>query len=199
MKSEEPKRDELLNEPLREHSFDGIHEFDNRLPNWWLGTLYIMILISIIYWFSWFSTHIAKSDAARLEENMAELEAKRLAAAGDISEETLWKMSQNVNFVNQGKVVFEANCAQCHLSNLRGKEEGGIGESLADSAWLYGNTAMYVYHIAQKGSPNIQSGMVSWESQLGPQRISEVVAYILSHHDQGTMTQDPVKYPEIIF
>ena len=37
-------------DPLRPHSFDGIHEYDKRLPNWWLWTLYGAIIYSAIYW-----------------------------------------------------------------------------------------------------------------------------------------------------
>ena len=40
---------------VREHSFDGIQEYDNRLPNWWLAILYGSIVFSLIYWI-WFHT-----------------------------------------------------------------------------------------------------------------------------------------------
>jgi cytochrome c oxidase cbb3-type subunit 3 len=39
------------NQPvLRPHEFDGIQEYDQRLPNWWLATLYIAILWAFFSW-----------------------------------------------------------------------------------------------------------------------------------------------------
>ena len=45
--SSEMKKNEII---LRDHTYDGIEEYDQKLPNWWLFTLYIMIVAFVIFW-----------------------------------------------------------------------------------------------------------------------------------------------------
>lgn len=52
--NEETKRGSYAREKgevvLREHEFDGIQEYDQKLPNWWLFTFYIAIVWFLVHW-----------------------------------------------------------------------------------------------------------------------------------------------------
>ena len=66
---------------LTGHEYDGIREYDQRLPNWWLYTLYITIVFWIGYWsyYEWF--HVGPSGTEVVDAAMAKIESTRLAAA----------------------------------------------------------------------------------------------------------------------
>ena len=38
-----------VEDKLLDHDFDGIKEFDNPLPPWWVGLFYLTIIISLVY------------------------------------------------------------------------------------------------------------------------------------------------------
>ncbi|MCD8483066.1 MAG: c-type cytochrome [Verrucomicrobia bacterium] len=163
--------------PLRPHVYDGIQEFDNSMPNWWLWTFYGAIIFSVIYWFSYYDSEMMESDSAKMVREMSRIEEARLASVGELNNETLWAMSRNAGFVSSGMLVYQENCASCHGAN----REGGIGLALNDGDWKYGGSPMEIFDIVANGSPDRTAGMQAWERQLGPQRISQVVAYILSY------------------
>lgn len=182
---------------LRPHSYDGIREFNRRLPNWWLFTLYGAILFWIGYWstYEWF--HAAPEGAARVELAMARLEAVKLAdaAATHIDDRSLWAMSRNPVIVADGRAVFEANCTPCHLKSLRGKSENpqAIGPDLTDQIWIHGGHPTDAYRTVTHGVP--AKGMPTWGPILGPKRISEAVAYVFSHHHEGEPIIDAATLP----
>ena len=171
-------------DPIRPHEYDGIQEYDKRLPNWWLYTLYITIAFWLGYWayYEWF--RVGPTSAQAVSAAMARIEAARLSTA-QLDDASLWKMSRNPDFVAAGKVVFESTCAACHLASLRGKSESSaaIGPDLTDTTWIHGGKPTQVHDLITKGV--LAKGMPTWGPVLGAKKIGEVTAYIMSKHQEG--------------
>ena len=167
------------NVTLRPHSFDGIQEFDQRLPRWWLLTLYGAIIFSVLYWGYYHTYGLGDSRSAALEKEMARNAALLARKASIVDDATLWKMAQEPAIVAAGKATFETTCAACHKPDLTGL----IGPNLVDHQWIHGGLPMDAVKTIQEGVA--AKGMPSWAAVLGPQKIHEVAAYIFSHHQPG--------------
>ena len=171
---------------IRPHVYDGIQEFDQRLPNWWLYTLYGAIAFSIVFWFAHVTARVMPTDGELVEAEMAKIAATKLAASIDVTnDDVFWDMSRNAVFTDAGKETYVSLCAACHLASLKGKAEnpGAVGPSLADNAWIHGGTPKEIYHTVATGV--LAKGMPAWEPVLGQKKTAEVVAYLLSYHQKG--------------
>lgn len=171
---------------LRPHVYDGIQEYDNRLPNWWLWTFYGAVIVSVIYWFSFYNAEVMKSDQQVIAEQMAAVEKARLEALGELNNEVLWQMSRNPGFISAGEAIYKEKCIACHGPDLK-SGAGLAGVDLVDAEWKWGNNPMSVYKVVTDGSPDKTKGMQSWINELGPQKVSQVVAFVLSHHSEREM------------
>jgi cytochrome c oxidase cbb3-type subunit III len=78
----------------------------------------------------------------------------------------------------QGRSVYQTNCAACHGAELG----GGIGVALNDGAWLHGGSPEEVLRTVSEGVP--AKGMPAWGPILGPERVKQVTAYILSQQSE---------------
>ncbi len=173
---------------LRPHVFDGIGEYNKRLPNWWLLTFYGAIAYAVAYWFYYAQSGIPPDDMVAIDQEMQRIEAVKLASAPDIDEASLWKMSRNALFVDAGRETYNSMCASCHLPSLKGKHEtpAAVGPDLTDGNWVHGGTAMAVHTTIDVGV--MEKGMPAWGPVLGPKKVAEITAYVLSYHQEG----DPV-------
>lgn len=179
----EPRRPGV--DELRPHEHDGIQEYDNRLPNWWLWTFYGAIIFSVLYWLHFHVLHVGKLPEERyLAEVAAEKARQEASLAGKpLSDDTLWEMSKDPQAVAAGRQVFVQICASCHstpqgLASGNPDAGGNVGPNLTDKYWLHGNKPTDIYNIVTKGSPNGQ--MPPWGPMLGPVKTRQVVAYVLT-------------------
>ena len=185
-----------LEDPVRPHTYDGIQEYDKRLPNWWLMTLFASIVFSVGYWayYEWF--RVGLTGEQQVARELAQIETVKLASAPAVDDASLWKMSRNPVFVDAGKATFDANCVACHLASLRGKSENpvAIGPDLTDTKWTNGGKPMDIYNVINKGV--LVKGMPTWGPVLGAKKISETTAYIMSKHTENEPIQlDPAAAP----
>jgi cytochrome c oxidase cbb3-type subunit 3 len=92
----------------------------------------------------------------------------------DISNETLLLMAKVPDRVHSGSPVFQSLCVTCHLADA----SGDVGPNLTDDYWLHGGQPMDILKTVTEGVPD--KGMVAWMPKIGPQRVQDVVSYILT-------------------
>ncbi|SKA77486.1 cytochrome c oxidase cbb3-type subunit 3 [Prosthecobacter debontii] len=172
---------------LREHVYDGIQEYDQKLPNWWLFTWYITMVWFVIAWVAYYQFGVGMSDEKNIQramDNIAEVQKQELE---QINDDKLWEMSRDEKIVAAGAATYNTTCVACHAADLSAHLAGAKlpGLPLNDQEWKHGGNPTQILTVVRKGSPDITKGMPPWEPQLGLQRVVEVVAYVLSKHEKG--------------
>jgi cytochrome c oxidase cbb3-type subunit 3 len=198
--NQEPKRGHFAKEKgevvLREHEYDGIQEYDQKLPNWWLFTFYGAIVFFVGYWALYYHSDVLQSDHQRVEQAIiavqkaknAELE-KTLASLNDST--LVHKWAADPSIVGNGEAIYLTNCSACHAANLTATMDAGgtkiplPGLSLVDGNWKFGGKPMDIFKLINAGSPPESDGhngakMQAWGQTLTPKQVAEVTAFIIA-------------------
>jgi cytochrome c oxidase cbb3-type subunit 3 len=167
----EEKQDQVL-----EHDFDGIQEYDNQLPNWWLAILYGTVVFAFIYWGYFHTLGVGKSPGESYQAELIAAAAAEYARSGgaELTNDLLISMSNSAEGVVTGQQVFEQFCVVCHAD----KGQGNVGPNLTDDYWIHGGTPMQIHDTVFNGVP--EKGMVAWGNQLGPRRVQAVTSFVLT-------------------
>lgn len=164
---------------LKAHSFDGIEEYDKKLPNWWLWTLYGAMVFSFFYWFYFHWVGNPETSAQRLDRQLSAIALAAASSGGELDDAALWKMSKDEKIISDGRKTFLTTCVSCHGVDLK----GGIGANLIDNDWIHGGKPTEVARTVTKGV--LDKGMPAWGPVLGKMRVAQVAAFVLSHHAEG--------------
>ncbi len=168
---------------LIEHSYDGIQEYDNPMPAWWVFTFWITIVFSIFYYINPGNTGVGKGREVEYAEDMAAFRAVHPLNTGGGNPAALMAVVSQARELAQGKIIYAGKCAACHAAD----GGGTIGPNLTDDAWLHGGTIDSIYATVNNGV--LAKGMPAWGKLLKPDELSEVVAYVWTLH--GTTPAKP--------
>ncbi len=148
---------------------DGIEEYDNPLPDWWVGLFWLTIIWAVGY-AAHYHFIAQRSPEKALAAELAD--ARRRWPEGSKAA----TVALDHESVEEGEKIYKANCASCHGAELG----GGIGPSLVDSTWIHGGTPDAVVKTITEGVP--AKGMLTWGPILGPEKIGRVAAYVISRN-----------------
>ena len=182
------------------HSWDGIQEFNNPLPRWWLWTFYATIIWGIGYTIAYPAWPLITqatpgllgfSTRANVQTDIDRVIAQNAALTDRLEGIELASIAEDPDLagfaINKGAAIFRSHCSQCHGSGAA----GAVGyPNLLDDDWLWGGTLDEIAFTIAHGIRNEQSPDTLWSQMpafgeiLAPEEIESVVHHVLAISNQ---------------
>lgn len=164
---------------IKGHKYDGIQEYDNPMPGWWLWMFWGSIVFAIFYVLGITVFDYVDTYEDDLSESLSELNEIRHAYAEanptlQIDEATLAELVANPDMIAAGAEHYALQCAACHGD----QGQGLIGPNLTDAYWIHGADNLNVYQVISEGV--VTQGMPPWEAVYSPEERAELVAFVQS-------------------
>ena len=170
---------------ILDHEYDGIREYDNPLPGWWMQIFIWSIVFSVLYFAYYHAGVGGLSNADAYDAEVKEATALHPAlVAPSVTADVIAAVCTDQARLLAGRATFTVRCAPCH-----GPEgQGLVGPNLTDPFWIHGKGALTdIYRTVRTGVP--EKGMISWEKQLRPAELLEVVGFVSTL--RGTSPPNP--------
>jgi len=161
---------------VRPSSYDGIQEYDNDLPRWWVWLFYLTGVYAAVYVIAWWGFGVTLPPVSHEPSGViASTASTSVQAPPGVDEAVvLAALVKDPAAIAKGKDVFSGKCAPCH-----GVTGGGvIGPNLTDESWIHGGSLVDIKRVIEVGVP--EKGMLAWKSMLSQEDIRAVVSYIRS-------------------
>ncbi|WP_044025407.1 cytochrome-c oxidase, cbb3-type subunit III [Roseobacter litoralis] len=177
------------------HSWDGIEEFDNPMPRWWLWCFYLTIIWGVAYTIAYPAWPLVSSATSGLlgystrgevAEEIAAVETANEGINARLASVELTEISADADLntyaTSAGAAVFRTWCTQCHGSGAA----GFVGyPNLLDDDWLWGGDIENIHATISHGIRNEDdddarySEMPAFGEILEPEEITSVVNYVM--------------------
>ncbi len=163
-------------EELTNHSYDGIQEYDNPLPGWWVWLFVGSIAFCPFYWAYFHAGIPGRSIHDQYQDAVAQNLRLQFAELGELQPDraTLLKYLDDKRWLAVGESVFKTNCVSCHGPNAEGK----VGPNLCDDSWKNVKSIEDVAKVISQGAGG--RAMPAWGPRLHPNELVLVACYVAS-------------------
>ncbi len=178
------------------HVWDGIEEFDNPMPRWWLWCFYLTIIWGVAYTIAYpawpmvssaTSGLLGYSTRGEVAEEIAAVEMRNEGINMQLASAELTEIAANPELntyaTSAGAAVYRTWCTQCHGSGAA----GAVGyPNLLDDDWLWGGDIESIHATISHGIRNEEdddarySEMPAFGDILETEEITSVVNYVMS-------------------
>ena len=195
MADKEPKPSEEVR--TTGHEWDGIEEWNNPLPKWWLYTFYACVIWAIGYWIvypawptvsSYTKGYLGYSQRAQVNNDIAAAKEGTAVFSDKIAEGDFEAIKADPELLSfalaGGEAAFGDNCAPCHGRGA----QGFVGyPNLRDDAWIWGGSLegiqQTILHGIRSDDPQTRMSMMPAFGELGilnREQILDTVQYVMS-------------------
>ncbi len=184
-----------------DHSVDGLEEFNNPLPMWWVWLFVLTVVFAVGYLvlfpglgtlpgvLGWTSTGQYQAERERADARYGPIFAAFM-------EQPIASLVEDPEAVEIGGRLFANNCATCHGSDAR----GGKGyPNLTDGDWLYGGAPETIVQTITNGRVGVMPALGG--AVGGEQGVREMAQYVLSlsgrDHDAAAAATAAPKFAQL--
>ena len=200
------------------HSWDGIEEFNNPMPRWWLWTFYVTIVWAVLYTVAYPAWPLVRgatagvlgySTRAQVAADMQAADEANAAIVAELAAADLTAVAPGTplhSFATiAGAAVFRTNCSQCHGSAANGAK--GY-PNLLDDDWLWGGDMESILATVTHGIRNTTDDEAHYSEMpkfgadglLDKAQIGQVVQYVLQisgqEHDATGASEGAVVFAD---
>ena len=174
------------------HEYDGIQEFDNPLPRWWVMMFWATIIFAVGYIAAYGLANIQGflkvevngeqvpwSQTAQWENEVEQFDKQVAPLFAEYAATPIAELVNNEAALQTGQRIFASNCSVCHGSTAKGSQ--GF-PNLTDNDWLYGGTPEDIVKTITHGRAGMMPAKGVMPSMTDEQ-IDQTVQYVRSLSD----------------
>lgn len=171
------------------HEYDGIKEFDNPLPRWWVMMFWASIVFGVGYIAAYGLANIQGflkvevdgkqvpwGQVAQWQNEVQQFDKKIAPLYNEYAATPISELINNEEALKTGQRIFASNCTVCHGSSAKGSQ--GF-PNLTDNDWLHGGTPADIVKTITHG----RHGMMPAKGlmpTMNDEQIAQTVQYVRS-------------------
>ena len=158
---------------LFDHDYDGIREYDNPMPRWWVY-IFVGSIIFCLPYVAWYHYGDGMSIQDKYEAEVAAFGERLIVQFGDLEPDhaTILSYMDDDTAMAAMSQLFKGKCAPCHLAS----GAGNVGPNLTDNRWINVQRLPDIAKILNNGV--VTKGMPGWSEQLTETQIVLLSSYV---------------------